>query len=382
MKNVHEVADLQRLASRRLPRMVAGFVDGGADAETTLRANEERFADVTFRPRSLVDVSGIDHSVEVFGRTYANPVMLAPAGLAKLVHPEGELAAARAAAAADAVLVLSTASSYTVEEVAVAGGGPRWFQLYLWKSKEVVEALVDRAAASGYEALVLTIDVPTVGKRVRDLRNGMTIPPKIGVATALDALRRPRWLGRFVRDRDITFANLRGISDGDDAVALATYVDQNLIDPSAGWEDLRWLRKLWQGPLLVKGVLTNDDAVRAVDAGADGVIVSNHGGRQLDGAPAAIQALPGVVAAVGEETVVLLDGGVRRGQDVVKSVALGATAVLVGRPWFWGLAVAGAVGVARMLEMLVTEIDRTLALLGVSKLAAVDRTMVDVPEPW
>lgn len=382
MKAVHEVPDLQRIAARRLPRMIRSFVDGGADAEITLRANEAEFAGVTFRPRSLVDVSGIDRSVELFGRTFAHPVMLAPAGLAKLVHPEGELAAARAAAAADSVVVLSTASSYAMEEVATAGDGPRWFQLYLWKTRDIVTGLVERAAASGYEALVLTADVPTVGKRVRDLRNGLTLPPKIRLSTAVDAVRHPRWLAGFARDRDITFANLRGIADGDDAVALGSYVNQNLINPAAGWDDLRWLRDMWDGPLLVKGVLTAGDARRAVDAGADGLIVSNHGGRQLDGAPAAIRALPGVVAAVGEDTTVLLDGGIRRGPDVVKAVALGAAAVLVGRPWLWGLAAGGEAGVARMLEILADEIDRTLALIGVPRLAEIDASSIDLPASW
>ncbi len=381
MKRVHEIADLQRAAARRLPRMVSGFVDGGADGEITLRANEASFADVTFRPRSLVDVTGIDHTVEIFGRRYDHPVMMAPAGLAKLVHPDGELAMSRAAARAGAAVVLSIASSYTIEEVAAAAG-PRWFQTYLWKSREVVSGLAERARAAGYEALVLTIDVPTVGKRVRDLRNGMTIPPKIRIGTALDVLRRPRWLGRLIRDRDITFANLRGIADGDDAVALGTYVNENLIDPSATWDEMRWLRDEWSGPLLVKGVLTSDEAKRAVDAGADGVIVSNHGGRQLDGAPAAIRSLPRVVAAVDDTTVVLLDGGVRRGQDVVKAVALGADAVLVGRPWFWGLAASGEAGVATMLEVFAAEIDRTLALIGVRSLSDVDASAVDIPAGW
>lgn len=382
MKAVHEVPDLQRIAARRLPRMIRSFVDGGADAEITLRANEAEFAGVTFRPRSLVDVSGVDRSVELFGRTFAHPVLLAPAGLAKLVHPEGELAAARAAAAADSVMVLSTASSYAMEEVATAGGGPRWFQLYLWKTRDIIAGLVERAAASRYEALVLTADVPTVGKRVRDLRNGLTLPPKIRLSAAVDAVRHPRWLARFARDRDITFANLRGIADGDDAAALGSYVNQNLINPAAGWDDLRWLRDMWDGPLLVKGVLTAGDARRAVDAGADGLIVSNHGGRQLDGAPAAIRALPGVVAAVGEDTTVLLDGGIRRGSDVVKAVALGAAAVLVGRPWLWGLAAGGEAGVARMLEILADEIDRTLTLIGVPRLGEIDASCIDLPASW
>jgi L-lactate dehydrogenase (cytochrome) len=358
--------------------MVAEFVDGGADGELTLRSNRSGFDRVTFRPRSLVDVANRSIATEALGQQLRTPVMLAPAGLARLVHPEGELAAARAAGRAGTVFVVSTASSYSIEEIAAVDAGPLWFQLYLWKDREMVASLVKRAENAGYDALCLTVDVPIVGKRVRDLRNGMTIPPKLRPSTVLDAARHPRWVYNLLRGEPVTFRNLLGVAEGDDAVALGTYVNTNLINASAGWDDLAWLRELWSGPLVVKGVLTAEDAGRAVEGGADGVIVSNHGGRQLDGAPASIDALPEIVAAVGERAEVFLDGGVRCGPDVVKAIALGARAVLVGRPWFWGLAAGGEEGVERMLEIFGDEIDRTLALIGRPTIADVDASAVTV----
>jgi L-lactate dehydrogenase (cytochrome) len=344
--------------------MIREFVDGGADRETTLRANQAAFDAIRLRPKVLVDVSNRDQSVDVFGARLRLPVGLAPAGLARLVDREGELAAARAAGAAGAIFGVSTASSCSLEEVAAVATGPLWFQLYLWKDREVIGQLVDRAADAGYQALCLTADVPIVGKRVRDLRNGMTIPPKITASNALDAGRRLRWLAGFVAGERITFRNFLGMADGDDATSLGTYVNKDLINPAANWADLDWLRHRWKGPLVVKGILTAEDARTALEHGADGVVVSNHGGRQLDGAPAAVVALCEVADAVGDRAEVFLDGGVRNGTDVVRAKALGAKAVFVGRPWFWGLSVGGEAGVARMLAILEEEIDRTLALLG------------------
>ena len=361
----HTLGDLQRLASRRVPRMVREFVDGGADGEVTLADNRSEFDRVTFRPDYLVDVTNRDQSVDVFGRRLPSPVMLAPAGLARLVHKEGELAAARAAAAANTVFGISTASSFSIEEIADASnGGALWFQLYLWRDREVVETLVRRADDAGYEALILTVDVPIVGKRVRDLHNGMIIPPKIRPLNAFDAARHPRWLWHLATGKRITFRNFIGFGVSDDATSLGTFVSKTMINTAANWDDLSWLRRIWDKPLVVKGILTGDDAVRAVERGADGVVVSNHGGRQLDGAPAAITALAEVVGAVGDRVPVFIDGGVRRGADVVRAKALGALAVFVGRPWFWGLAAGGEAGVTRMLAILEEEIDRTLALLG------------------
>lgn len=372
---VHSLDDLQRAAARRLPKMVREFVDGGADDEVTLRANVADFAAVTLLPKAMSDVATRNQEITVFGKTYPSAVGLSPAGLARLVHRDGELAAARAAAKAGAIFTPSIASSFSLEEIAAVGEGPRWFQLYLWKDRALIETLVERARDAGYEALVLTVDVPIVGNRRRDVQNGMSIPPKIRLGNALNAARHVGWLYGLARGERITFRNLLGVADGDDAIALGTYVNTNLINPSSTWDDVAWLRTLWDGPLVIKGILTPDDARRAIDAGANAITVSNHGGRQLDGAPSAIRAL-NAIAQTNLDTELFLDGGVRTGVDVVRACALGARMVFVGRPWFWGLAVAGEQGVSRMLAILTAEVDRTLALLGCSSLAEVDRNWV------
>jgi L-lactate dehydrogenase (cytochrome) len=368
--------DFRRLARRKLPRGVFDFVDGGAGAEVTVRENRAAFERVRFEPRFLQDVSRREIGTTVLGDRLALPVALAPAGLARLVHRDGELAAARAAGAAGTAFCVSTASSCSVEEIAAVATGPLWLQLYLWKSDEVVEGLVRRAKAAGFSAVVLTIDVPAVGNRERDVRNGSSLPPKIRVDTALDALRRPRWLYGYLRGETITFANLRDVLGTSDIGAIAPYADRELNDPGATWERLDWLRDIWDGPLAVKGIVSPDDAVEAVRRGADAVYVSNHGGRQLDGSPGTLDTLPRIVDVVGDRAEVLLDGGVRRGDDVVKALALGARACLVGRPWFMALGAAGEAGVERLLELLARDVDRTLALLGVGRVDDLDATVL------
>jgi L-lactate dehydrogenase (cytochrome) len=368
--------DLRRLARRRLPRGVFEFVDGGAGGEVTLRENRAAFERVRFDPRWLSDVSQREIATTVLGERIALPVVLAPAGLARLVHPEGELAAARAAGAAGTIFSVSIASSFSLEEIADVATGPLWLQLYLWRSPEVVEGLVRRARAAGYHALVLTVDVPTVGNRERDVRNGVSLPPRIRLDSALDALSRPRWLFDFLRGSTITFANLGEIAGSSDPGAIGPFVDRELNDPTATWERLDWLRRLWDGPLVVKGVLSAHDALEAVGRGADAVYVSNHGGRQLDSSPATLDVLASVVEAVDGRAEVLLDGGVRRGEDVVKARALGARASLVGRPWFMALAADGRRGVERMLDVIARDVDRTLALVGVPKIDDVDNAVL------
>lgn len=370
--------DVRRLSRRRLPRAVFEFVDGGAGGEVTLRANRAAFERLRFDPRWLTDVSERETSTMVLGERVSMPVLLAPAGLARLVHRHGELEVARAAGTAGTVFCVSTASSYSVEEIAEAATGPLWFQLYLWRSDEVVKGLVERVRAAGYSALVLTIDVPVVGNRERDLRNGVSLPPRIRLDGVLDVCRRPRWLYGFLRGSSITFANLRDLVGGGDVGAIASYADRELNDPSATWERLSWLRRLWEGPLVVKGVLSAHDALEAVARGADAVYVSNHGGRQLDGSPATLDALPAIVDAVGDRAEVLVDGGIRRGEDAVKARALGARACLVGRPWVHALAAGGAPAVERMLELLRTDVDRTLGLLGVPRVDDLDARVLGV----
>ena len=372
LPTVNTVGDIRALAKRRLPRMIFDFVDGGAESELTMAANRQSLDDLYFDPHFLADVSERDISTTILGERVSLPFGLAPAGLATVVHPEGELAAARAAGRAGAIFVVSTASGHTLEAIADAATGPLWFQLYLWKDPEVVGTLVDRAAAVGCSALVLTIDVPVVGKRERDLRNGMSLPPRIRTRGALDAARRPRWLKGLATGPDITFANLAGIADGDSAASIGSYVDRELSDTTATWDRIDELRRRWTGPLVIKGVMSSHDAERAVERGADAIYVSNHGGRQLDGAAGTTSVLPEIVDAVGGRAEVFIDGGIRRGADIVKVKALGATAAFGGRPWVFGLAADGERGVDRMLEILSADVDRTLALIGCPRFDDVD----------
>lgn len=372
---LNSYGDFEKVAKRRLPKMIYDFVAGGADGEVTLRANRTAFEQVRWAPRFLSDVSGRDISTKVFGHDLDVPFICGPAGLARLVHREGELATARAAGKAGTIFVVSTGSSYSMEEIADVATGPVWFQLYLWKSPEVVKSLVDRAKRSGYEALVLTIDVPAVGKRERDFRNGMTLPPQIRLRGALDTSWRWWWLYHLLTGPDINFGSLTDVVEGDvDVASVGVYVDRELNDPTKTWADLSELRRMWDGPLLVKGVMTAADAKHAVDHGADGVIVSNHGGRQLDSVPGALEVLPEVVDIIGDRAEVILDGGVRRGEDIVKAKALGASAAMGGRPWFFGLCAGGEDGVAKMLDIFKADLVRTLALIGVARYDDVDST--------
>lgn len=368
MARMQSVADLRRAARRALPPMVFDFIDGGAEDEESVRGNEDAFSRWWLRPRPLVDVSSRRQEVDLLSRTLPTPLVLAPAGLAGLAWPHGEALAARAATEAGIPFALSTAASCSIEQVRAAAGGPLWLQLYIWRDRDVTAQLVDRAEAAGYEAICLTVDVPLSGQRERDLRNGMTIPPRIRLRNSLGVLSRPAWIARSARS-PVTFAN---VGDGrrGATMALGAYVNSQL-NPSADWSDLRWLRRRWRGPLVIKGVLDPNSAARLVDEGADAVVVSNHGGRQLDGAVPTALALGPIVEAVDGRVPVLLDGGVRRGTDVVKALALGARACMVGRPYLWGLAAGGQEGVARSIDILRSEIDRTMALIGATDIGQV-----------
>jgi L-lactate dehydrogenase (cytochrome) len=370
------IEDLRRRAKRRLPRALFDFVDGGGEDEWSVRENRAAFERLTFRPRVLVDVSQRDQTTTVLGQTLSSPVVCAPTGLSGLVWPRGEIEAAKAAKKVGSIYTLATRATCSIEEVAEAVDGHLWFQVYVMNDRDITRRLVERATAVGAKAMFLTVDVPVVSQRERDLRNGFTVPPKITVKNAVDTLRRVDWLWRMLRGPKITDRNFLGLSSragGSDLVHLGGFVNRQ-YNPSVTWDDFRWFRSLWTGPLVVKGILTAEDARKAVDLGADGVVVSNHGGRQLDYLPAAIEALPEVVDAVGNRAEVLLDGGVRRGTDVVKALALGARACMVGRPYIWGLASGGQPGVERALTILQTEVDRTLALIGRPTLADLDRT--------
>lgn len=373
LRNLDDVRDGAR---RRLPRMIFDFVDGGAEDELTMRRNRLAFDDIVFHPHVLVDVAKRDISTELFGRRLELPVIFGPAGLQGLIHRRGELAAASAAGDAGTVYVLSFGSSYSIEEVAKAATGPLWLQLSPWKDRSLSEQMLSRCAASGYEAVCLTVDVAVGALRERDLRNGMTLPFRVTPRNAVDTALHPTWLPTAYASLRRHLGNFDTASGAhrSGAVGVAKWVSATM-NPSATWDELAWLRSVWSGKLLIKGVQRADDARRARDAGVDGVIVSNHGGRQLDGVPAAIDSLPAVAEAVGAELPVILDGGVRRGSHVVKAIALGATAVSIGRPYVLSLAFGDA-GPRRVLDILRSEIDTTLALLGSRSFSDLDNSMI------
>jgi isopentenyl diphosphate isomerase/L-lactate dehydrogenase-like FMN-dependent dehydrogenase len=371
------IDDLRRLARRRLPRAVFDFVEGGAGDERTVVRNRAAFERLLFQPKVLVDVSKREQATVVFGDRIETPVLLSPTGMAGLCWPKGEVAAARAAHEAGTIYTLSTHSSCSIEEVASGAPGPLWFQLYVWQNRDLTRSFVERARAAGYRALLLTVDVPVISRRERDLRNGFTVPPRLTARNVLDTVRRVGWIRRVLFGPRLTLANLVGAPGAPrtDIVTLAGVANRQ-VDPSIAWGDLVWFRSLWSGPLLLKGVLTAADARRAAEHGVDGLVVSNHGGRQLDGVPATIEALPEIVDAVGGRIDVLLDGGVRRGADVVRALALGARAVMVGRPYLYGLAAGGPAGVRHAIETLAREVDQVLALVGVPRVGDLDRTIV------
>lgn len=364
------IADLRRAARRRLPRAVFDFIDGGAGDERTLRANERAFAGWRLLPRVAVDVSRRTARTRILGRPSRLPLVLAPTGLAGLFHPDGEAASARAAARAGVPFCLSTNSVASIEEVAAAAGAERWFQLYFLKDRDWMALLVDRARAADYRVLCVTLDLPITGRRERDQRNGFTMPLRATPRTLLDLALRPRWLLGALRS-PVRFGNFEGLAPSG-ITSVAKHV-ATLFDPSATWDDVARLRDAWPGPVAVKGILHPEDARRAVELGIDAVVVSNHGGRQLDSAPAALDALPAVAEAVAGRAEVILDGGVRRGTDVLTALALGASACMIGRAFLWGLAAGGQAGVARALSIFADEIDTAMALLGVDALDRLGR---------
>lgn len=358
------VGDLRELARRTVPRAVFDYTDGAAGAEISLRRSQEAFARVEFRPSVLRDVSLVDTSTTVLGQPASLPLVLAPTGFTRLMHTEGERAVVRVAERAGVPYGLSTMGTTSLEDVAAAGpGARRWFQLYLWRDREASAGLVERARAAGYEALVLTVDTPVAGPRLRDVRNGFTIPPALSLRTVANAARHPRWWVDLLTTEPLEFASLN--SWGGTVAELADRV----FEPAATIADLRALRQAWPGRLVVKGVQTPDDARAVVDEGVDAVVVSNHGGRQLDRAPTPLEQLPDVLAAVDGRAEVHLDGGVLDGADVVAAVALGATSVLVGRAYLYGLMAGGERGVQRAVDILRAEVARTLQLLGVPSIA-------------
>jgi L-lactate dehydrogenase (cytochrome) len=381
---VVNIADLRKLARRRLPGLVFDYIDGGAEDELTLARNRSAFSELSFRPRQCVPVPNCDLRTMVLGTEFALPLILAPVGNCRSFYPMGDVQAARAAHAAGTAYTLSTFSGTRLEDVRAATAGPLWYQLYTPGGRGVAEAAIARAKAAGYTVLVVTIDTPVAGMRERDVRRGVVPIVNGRLLESLPYLwqfaARPGWVWDFVRDgAPRVFPNVILPGTGPMPSAdVGTILEQTIVT----WHDLRWMRDAWQGPIVVKGVHTADDARCAMDAGADALVVSNHGGRQLDGAPASIRALPEVVAAVDGRVEVLMDGGIRRGSDIVKALSLGARAVLIGRAYAWGLGAAGGPGVARAIEILRTDLVRTMRLLGCSAVRNLDASYVDVPASW
>jgi isopentenyl diphosphate isomerase/L-lactate dehydrogenase-like FMN-dependent dehydrogenase len=381
---VINIEDLRQAAKRRLPRVVFDYIDGGAEAERTLRANGRAFETVTLRPRCAVASPVGDLRTTVIGTSLSMPLILAPVGSSRLMYPRGEEAAARAAGEAGIVYVLSTLSGCRLEDVAAASEGPVWYQLYLVGGRDCALAAIERARAAGFSALVVTIDTAVAGLRERDLRNGAKelLTGKLGpmLPFVYQLLTKPRWLAAFLADGGLMkFANVVIPGQGPMLYAdVTTALEQAVVT----WQDLRWIRDAWSGSIIIKGVHTGEDARRAVDAGADALVVSNHGGRQLDGVAPTLRMLPEVLAAVGDRIEVLLDGGIRRGSDIVKALCLGARAVMVGRAYAYGLGAAGEVGVARAIEILRMDLIRTLKLLGCASVADLDQSFIDVRADW
>ncbi|HSR25322.1 MAG TPA: alpha-hydroxy acid oxidase [Candidatus Eisenbacteria bacterium] len=371
------IDDLRRASRRRLPRAVFDFIDGGAEDEVTLRRNRHAFERLALVPRVLVDVHDVELATTVLGHRIAAPLILAPAGLCGMATSRGEIPSARAAVQAGIPFTASCMSSVTLEEIARESPGPHWFQVYVWRDRGITRELVERAAAEGYRTLVVTVDTPVLGQRERDARNGATVPPRVTWGNAVDMLRRPRWLVTMARGPRVTFANVVGpeAAAGLGPFALSPFVNR-LFDATLTWSDLDWLHGLWNGPMVVKGVLSPRDACLAAEHGAAAVVVSNHGGRQLDGAPGTLEVLPEIVDAAGDRLEVLLDGGVRRGADLAKALALGARACMIGRPYLYGLATGGQDGVTRAIQILTTELSRTLALMGCTRVGQLSRECV------
>jgi len=380
---VVNIADLRELARKRQPRMAFEYIDGGADAEVTLHENSRVFNDVTFRPRSAVAVPEVNLRTTVLGHSIALPLILAPVGSSRMFWPRGEAAASAAAGKAGTIYTLSTLSGTRLEEVKAATTGPCWYQVYLCGGRDIAMGAIGRAKAAGYSALVVTIDTPTAGLRERDSRNGakelVSHRPLTMLPYLPQILARPRWLIDFFADGGLMkFPNVV-MADGPMGYAdVGAALDSSVVC----WQDLRWIRDAWNGPIVVKGVHTADDARRAVDGGANAIVVSNHGGRQLDGVAPTLRVLPEALAAVNGQIEVLLDGGVRRGGDIAKAVAMGAKAVLIGRAYAYGLGAGGEAGVTRAIEILRADLLRTLKLLGCPSVQELNGSYISVPAEW
>lgn len=359
------IADLQRMAKRRLPAPVFHYLEGGADDEWSRENNSGAFDRYELVTEVLADIAEIDMRTTLLGREVAAPLLLSPTGMSRLFHHGKELAVARAAAAAGLFYTLSTVATASIEEVAATGTGPKMFQVYVFRDRGLTRELVARARAARYDALCLTVDTPVAGNRERDLKSGLALPPRLSLASISAFARHPLWVARALASRDFSLANVaeHAAAAPGEATSVAAYVHAQ-FDRSLTWSDAEWLAELWEGPLVIKGILAPEDARRAARIGAKAVMISNHGGRQLDGTPAPIDQLRPIRDAVGDDLELIVDGGIRRGTHVVKALALGADACSIGRPYLYGLAAGGEAGVARVLALFLEEIERDMALLG------------------
>jgi L-lactate dehydrogenase (cytochrome) len=370
------IEDLRQVARRRVPRAFFDYAEAGSYSQETLHANRADLEHIKLRQRVLVDVSQRDVGTTILGEKVALPLALAPIGLCGMQHGDGEILACRAAQAAGIPFTLSTMSICSIEDVAQATGKPFWFQLYVMRDRGFIKALIERAAAAKCSALVLTVDLQVLGQRHCDIRNGMTVPPEIRLANVIDIATKPTWALSILKGKRKTFGNLAGHVKGMENVKSLAQWTNNQFDPALSWKDVEWVRSIWGGKLILKGILDVEDAKTAAKAGAAALVVSNHGGRQLDGAPSSISALPKIADAVGGEIEVMFDGGVRTGQDILRALALGARSCLIGRSYVYGLGAYGEAGVAKAIEVLGKELDVTMALCGVKSVREIDRRLI------
>ncbi|MEZ5557564.1 MAG: alpha-hydroxy acid oxidase [Pseudomonadales bacterium] len=379
MPVITNIEDLRRLHRRRVPRMFYDYVDSGAWSESTYRANEADFADILLRQRVAVNLEGRSLASEMAGQSVTMPVALAPTGLTGMQHADGEILAAQAAEAFGVPFTLSTMSICSIEDVAANTSKPFWFQLYVMRDRTFIGNLIDRARAAGCSALVLTLDLQIMGQRHKDVKNGLSTPPRLTPGNLANMITCPRWCLGMLRTRRHSFRNIVGHVPGTENMRSLARWSAEQLDPTLSWDDVAWVKERWGGRLILKGIMDPVDAVLAVRSGADALIVSNHGGRQLDGAPSAIRALPAIVDAVGNDIEVWVDGGIRSGQDVFKALALGARGTLIGRAFLYGLGAMGRQGVTRALEIIRNELDLTMAFCGLTDIRRVDRDVLWSP---
>jgi L-lactate dehydrogenase (cytochrome) len=377
MKTVACIDDLRTIAKRKVPRVFFDYADSGSYSEQTLRANRADLEAIKLRQRVLVDVSERDLSTTVLGQKLAAPLILSPVGLLGMQHGDGEILAARAANAAGIPFTLSTMSIGSIEHVAEATGKPFWFQLYVIRDRGFSKELMDRAVAAKVDTLVLTVDLQVLGQRHKDVRNGLTVPPEFRFKNVIDIATKPAWAWSVLNGKSKTFGNISGHVPGMENVNNLAKWTQDQFDPALNWKDIDWIKEYWPGNLVIKGILDVDDAKTAVKMGADAIVVSNHGGRQLDGASSSIAKLAPIADAVGVDTQVLFDGGIRTGADIVRALALGARACLIGRSYVWGLGAGGQAGVSKAIDILKNELSVTMALTGVGKIADIDGRVID-----